>query len=179
MPASFETLECNFRPKAEQLVADCEANGTPVSPFFTVRSPWKQARLWRQSRSSREIAAGVEQLKAAGAPWLAAVIGEVGPQWGAWATNAAPGNSWHQWGEAVDCVAMVDGSMSWDTIRGERGGPGDAYYRFYAERAVELGLTSLSRIGDWVHVQLRAESAPARVVSWPEIEAEMQRRFVT
>ena len=178
MPIPLDELSDVCRSRFEALFADCETNGTPMRPYFVRRRPRKQAALWRQSRSRLEVETGIAWLRAAGAPMLAKIIVDVGPQWGRWATNAVPGNSWHQWDEAVDAYAEVDGRMSWDTVPGQVGGPGDAFYRFYAERAVALGLTSLGpRLGDWVHVQASPRSSPARVMGWPEIDAEMRRRF--
>ena len=178
MPADLNLLVANFETSTRELLANCAANRTPMVPFYTVRYPESQAKLWRQSRSRLEINTGLEWLDGAGAVWIAGLIRSVGPQFGRWATNAAPGNSWHQWGEGLDSYANVDGRISWDTVPGQVGGRGDEYYRFYADRAVELGLTPLGpAIGDWVHVQARSESAPSRVMSWPEIDAEMRRRF--
>lgn len=178
MPADILLLNDPFRSNYRQLLEDCHVNATPMVPFFTLRGPAPQARLWRQSRSRLEVQTGIDWLRAAGAPMLAKVIETVGPQFGRWATNAAPGNSWHQWREGVDAYAEVRGRISWDTVPGQVGGPGDAYYRFYADRALALGLTPMGpAIGDWVHVQARPESAPSRLFSWPEIDAEMRRRF--
>ena len=178
MPANLDDLVESFQGPARQLFEDCAVNATPMVPFYTVRDPRSQAKLWRQSRSGLEIHTGLDWLRGAGGLWLATVIESVGPQFGRWATNAVPGNSWHQWAEGLDSYAVVRGRISWDTVPGQVGGPGDAYYRFYADRAVELGLTPLGpAIGDWVHVQARPESAPSRVMSWPEIDAEMRRRF--
>lgn len=178
MPKFFDELEDGFRQKAFTLVQDCIAAGKPMRPFYALRDVYVQARLWRQSRSTVEIETGVSWIRQAGGLWIAEVIERVGPQFGRWATNAAPGNSWHQWGAAIDCYALVDGAVSWDTIPGKMGGPGDEYYRFYAKRAVSLGLTPLGpSIGDWVHVQAYAESAPSRTFSWGRIDSEMRKRF--
>jgi len=178
MPADLTLLVPEFRTPVYAVLEECAAAQMPMSPFFTLRDPWKQARLWRQSRSRREVVEGIEWIRGAGGLWLADVIEGVGPQYGDWATNAAPGDSWHQWGEAVDCVAIVNGVQSWDTARGPRGGPGDAYYRNYSVRLAAHGLTSLGpSLGDWVHGQLRRESAPHKLYTWPEIDAAMRERF--
>lgn len=178
MPVSLDGLEPDCRTRFLRLFDDCERNGTPMRPFYVERSPWAQAKLWRQSRSRLEVQHGIRWLRAAGAAWLASLVEEVGPQFGRWATNAVPGNSWHQWRNAVDAYAEVDGRISWDTVPGKVGGPGDYYYRFYAERAAELGLTPLGpRIGDWCHVQAPPEMAPADRMTWLAIDAEMRRRF--
>lgn len=178
MPADLSELISSFRADYEHLLSDCRHAGKPMVCYFTVRHPIKQAKFWRQSRSALEVREGIAWLRAAGAIWIADIVESVGPQFGRWATNAVPGNSWHQWGEAADAYAEVDGRCSWDSVPGQVGGPGDAYYHFYAERAVELGLCPLGPvIGDWPHVQARQESAPSQLMSWPEIDAEMRRRF--
>jgi len=180
MTARFDDLDQAFAPQVRRLHDDCRDNGTPMRSFFTLRRPETQAQLWRQSRTRAEVEAGIAWIRRAGAPWIADLIEFVGPQYGRWATNAAPGNSWHHWGAANDSFALVGGKQSWDTIPGQVGGPGDAYYRFYAERATELGLTSLGpTLGDWVHVQAYPRSAPSREFSWSRIEAEMRRRFAS
>lgn len=174
----LDTLDEAFAADYRRLLVDCREQGKPMRAYYAIRSPTVQARLWRQSRSRKEIDAGVEWIRGAGAPTIAYLIQSVGPQYGRWATNAAPGNSWHQWALAGDAYALVDGAVSWDTIPGQVGGAGDAHYRYYAERAVELGLTPLGpSIGDWCHVQARPESAPSRLYSWSQIDAEMRRRF--
>lgn len=178
MPVSLDALNRDARPVFLRLYADCDRNGTPMRPYYVRRDVREQARLWRQSRSSLEIATGLEWLEAAGARFVARVIRDVGRQFGRWATNAVPGNSWHQWDEAVDAYAEVEGRISWDTIPGKVGGPGDAYYRFYAERARELGLTPLGpTLGDWPHVQARPQGAPSHIMGWIQIDAEMRKRF--
>ncbi len=177
MPADLSLLRQPFRADYGNLLKDCASAGFTMRCFFTLRDPWIQARLWRQSRSGEEVRLGVAMLLEAGAPWLAKVLDGVGPSWGVWATNAVPGNSWHQWGEAGDAVAFVDGVQSWDTIRGDRGGPGDSFYRHYSELADRRGMRSLASAGDWVHVQARKESSPRRLFSWPDIDVQMRKQF--
>jgi len=79
-------------------------------------------------------------------------------------TKALPGNSWHQWGEAVDCDPVHNRGI-------------------YGEEARRLGLTCGDRwagLHDPRHVQLRPESSPrANGMTWPIIDAEMQKRFPT
>ena len=142
-----------FEAKVWALLARCEALGHPMRPYFTRRDPWEQARLWRQSRTRARITRAADMLTRAHAPWLAQVLWAVGPQSGAWATNALPGQSWHQHSRAVDCAALVDldgdGDLDfqWDA---------DAEaYRVYAEEARALGLTAGYdwRSRDAVHVQ--------------------------
>ena len=91
-------------------------------------------------------------LKAEGMDYLAIVLSDVGPCSGNWATNALPGFSWHQHGEAVDCYWYIDKTAEWSTSRQYEGKNG---YDVYAENAAKLGMVSghLWAQKDSVHVQ--------------------------
>jgi hypothetical protein len=173
----MDDLIAGLRNTAEQLLVNCKARGYEMRPYFTLRTPEEQAKLWRQSRTGQEIEARIQDLEAKGAPYLARVIREAGPQNGAKVTNAIPGLSWHQWGEAMDCFWLVDGGAEWSTRRKIDGHNG---YAIYAEEAERLGLTAgghWQSFKDWPHVQLRADSNPGKQFSLAEIDAEMMRRF--
>jgi hypothetical protein len=160
-------LTPEFLEKIEIVLSSVAQSGYDVRPFVTGRDVFTQAKLWRQSRSSEEIKSAVERLKHESAPWLAEVVEGVGPQLGRWATNALPGQSWHQWGEAVDCFVVAEnGRGVWSSRH-----PG---YESYASEAKKAGLNSgfyWSR-RDAVHVQLRQEGVRAHY-TWPEIDAKM------
>jgi hypothetical protein len=166
-----------FRRKVIDLLDRCAARGTPMRPYTTLRSPFEQASLWRQSRSKEEIEARIAELKAAQAPFLADCIVRVGPQRGDPVTNAIPGLSWHQWGEAVDCFWLVDGTAEWSTRKKVNGLNG---YQVYAEEAQAAGLTAgglWSSFKDWPHVQLRSAGSPLGEMGLVAIDTEMSRRF--
>lgn len=152
MSRELSYLAGEFRVLCEKLIAECAAVGVTMVPFFTLRDPYTQARLWRQSRSRAEVEAAISDLKREGATYLAHCLESVGPQHGKWATNALPGYSWHQWGRALDCFWLVDGKAEWsDRKGGDRNG-----YRVYAEIAKRIGLTPggyWKRSKDWPHVQ--------------------------
>lgn len=137
MAADLTLLVPTFRPRLETLLASCRARGVEMRPYMGLRTPLEQARLWRQSRSREQIDAKVAQLHAAGADYLADCIVRVGPQNGDPVTNAVPGLSWHQWGEAADCFWVVKGDAEWSTKRLVNGLNG---YRVMAEEAKKLGL---------------------------------------
>lgn len=165
---NLEVLKDPFEEKVRRTIADVQVqDGWTMRPFYTQRSPWDQARLWRQSRGTKEIHAAVKVLEREGASFLGQVLLEVGPQNGRWATNALPGQSWHQWGEAVDCFALVDGRAVW--------GRGHPAYKAYAERAKALGLTAgyYWRRQDAVHLQETSETVRSRW-TWAEIDAIMR-----
>ncbi len=167
-------LQPGFRGLAATLLEACEKRGVTMRPFFTLRGPRVQAKLWCQSRTVTQIVRAGAQLRDAGAPWLASQLGEEWAKTGPAVTNALPGVSWHQWGEAMDCFALgADGKAIWDAR--------NSAYRVYAEEAQKLRLEAGGlwlRFPDAVHVQLRAADSPLKDnMTWPQVEAEMKKRF--
>jgi hypothetical protein len=163
-----------LQPQVQELLNKCLLRGIEMRPCATLRDPFEQAR---QSRSREEIERKIAQLREAGASFLADCIERVGPQSGRPVTGAAPGLSWHQWGEALDCFWMVNGAAEWDAGRLVNGVNG---YRVYAEEARRLGLTAggfWPRLKDWPHVQLRPGDSPADAMALDEINATMKARF--
>jgi hypothetical protein len=124
-----------------------------------------------------EIQGKIKELENKKAEFLAFCIESVGPQHGIPVTNALPGMSWHQWGEAVDCFWVVNGTAIWDTttlVNGQNG------YVVYADEAKKLGLDSgfyWVKIKDVPHVQLRSVSNPTQIYSIVEIDRIMKERF--
>jgi peptidoglycan L-alanyl-D-glutamate endopeptidase CwlK len=166
-----------LKPKVQELLSKCLSRGVEMRPSATLRDPFEQARLWRQSRSREEIERKIARLREAGAPFLADCIKRVGPQSGRPVTGAAPGLSWHQWGEALDCFWVVNGEAEWDANRLSNGVNG---YRVYAGEALQLGLTAggfWPRFKDWPHVQLRPANSPTDVMTLAEINDTIEARF--
>lgn len=177
MAADLSLLVPGFSKSVETLLGKCRARGVEMRPYFTVRSPFEQAKLWRQSRATEEIVAKLAELKKAGAHFLLHCLDSVGPQAGRHVTNAPPGYSWHQWGEAVDCFWAVAGRAEWSTQKKIKGRNG---YRVYADEAKKLHLAAgglWSSLKDWPHVQLRAASSPGELMTVVEIDAAMRERF--
>lgn len=162
---NLNALDPGFRSKVDQLLANCTSRGVAMRPYFGLRSPITQAKLWRQSRAIEEIDSEIARLRAGGAPFLASCIELAGPQQGKPVTNAPPGLSWHQWGQALDCFWVYQGKASWS----------GAGYDVYSEEAKRLGLTTISWERD--HVQLRPEGSPEAVFSLAEIDRAMKDRF--
>ena len=177
MAVNINDLVPKFRDKVEQLLKKCAQRGVVMRPYFTLRTPFEQAKLWIQSRSIEEIQEKIAEFKGAGADFLAFCLESVGPQHGDYVTNAPPGFSWHQWGEAVDCFWVVDKKAEWSATKKVNGVNG---YRVYAEEAKNLGLDAggyWSSLKDWPHVQLRPVSNPGKVFSLKQINDEMKKRF--
>src|ERR1051325_8997540 len=177
MAVDLDALIPVFRSSIEKLLGNCRVRGVDMRPYFTVRTPFEQAKLWRQSRSRLEIDAEIQRLRRADADFLAHCLESVGPQHGDPVTNALPGYSWHQWAEAVDCFWVVDGKAEWSTEKVVNGLNG---YKVYAEEAVKLGLNAgglWHTLKDWPHVQRRPDASPATIMSLKEINDGMRERF--
>jgi len=177
MAADIRLLVPEFTQLIRQLLDRCSSRGIEMRPYMGLRDPFEQARLWRQSRAREEIQARIASLRAQGAAFLAHCIESVGPQHGRPVTNALPGLSWHQWGEAVDCFWLVDGKAEWSASKLIGGSNG---YRVYAAEAEALALTAgghFSSLKDWPHVQLRADASPLSSLSIVEIDAAMAAMF--
>jgi peptidoglycan L-alanyl-D-glutamate endopeptidase CwlK len=166
---TLDALTPPFRDKVEQLLEMLADKGVRMKPYCTIRDPFEQARLWRQSRSGQQIKTMCARLRATGAPRIAECIESVGPQSGKPVTNAAPGYSWHQHGEAVDCFLIdADGGADWDA--NARG------YVEYARTATALGLRAGRDFRDPPHVQYRHHE-PHHDNSPQRIELMLAERF--
>jgi hypothetical protein len=178
MAAKLNDLVPDFRDKVSTLLTNCAAKGITMVPSEGLRTPAQQAIYWRQSRSLIEINNAIANLRNSGAPYLADVLESVGPRHGDEVTKVLPGNSWHQWGEAVDCFWEVDGKAEWSTSRKVNGLNG---YQVYAQEAKNLGLTAgffWPRFKDTPHVQLRGDDNPRSAgFSWPDIDQRMHEQF--
>lgn len=174
MPISLNGLDGEFQRLLSQTLNQCEAEGVEMVPYFGIRTPFEQGKLWRQSRSTSQIQAKIDDLNAKGAPFLAHCIASVGPQHGPPVTNAVPGLSWHQWGEAMDCYWLRNGKAEWDTeVGGSRNG-----YKVYAFVASQAGLFAgghWQSFKDWPHVQKRKAGSPSLALT--EINRVMEIRF--
>lgn len=172
MGADVKLLDPEFQEKYVKLLKSCEEKGFKLVPFFTLRDPQLQAKLWRQSRPWPQIEAAIRMLLSNDAPWLAKLLEGVGPQYGRWATNSLPGMSWHQYGMAGDAFVLdqANGRAIWNANHDG--------YRIYARQAVGLGLVPgyYWRRRDAVHVQGVQERVRDRH-NWAEIERIMKERF--
>ena len=174
MSRDINDLSADFQPLVIELLAKCADQNIIMTPYSTLRDPKSQAKLWRQSRTTKQINEALDELRDENADFLADCLESVGPQYGDHVTNALPGLSWHQWGESVDCYWNVDGRAEWSTrvkIDGKNG------YRVYAALAESMELEAggnWSRLKDWPHVQRFSESSPLHLWSWAHIDDKME-----
>lgn len=148
----FSRLHPTFALLANQVVKTMEDKGYEVQPYYGFRSLEEQAKLYRQSRPTTMILQKIEELRDKKCEYLAAILEKVGPQkTGPWATNALPGQSYHQFGLAMDCLLF------------KKGKPGvDKDYKIYADLSKVLGMTAgyYFHDVDMGHVQLGSTSVP-------------------
>lgn len=152
MGANLADLKPEFRDKVEAALADLAAEGLIFRPYFTLRDPVVQARLWRQSRSAAVVQTQIQNLTAMGCDFIVACFAKAGPADGPWATNALPGQSWHQYREAVDCFLLdATGHPNWESPKYARFGQvGDAHGMWWG-----------GHFGDNDHWQNRRSEPPA------------------
>lgn len=178
LPADIEsrdvgTLTSAMGAKVADLLAACAKKNLKVVPYSCRRGPATQARLWCRSRTLEEVSVRRQLMFGAGAPTLASLLKDEWASLGRWSTNALPGQSWHQWGEACDCYIDVGGKAIWVSSQ---------YDLVYGAIAKALGLTSGAlwlKNKDPGHVQLRSgtPNSMGAGLSWAEIEQEMLSQY--
>ncbi len=116
MSANLNDLTLEFRVKVDAALAALANEGLTFKPYFARRDPVIQAGLWRRSRSAAEVLKQIQKLRDESCDFLVACFDKAGSQDGPWATNALPGLSWHQYGEAVDCYLVdASGRADWES----------------------------------------------------------------
>jgi len=151
-------LNDDFRIRLRELLRLCSADGLPVLPYCTMRTCAEQAVIYRRSRTTKEIKQKIQSLTDRGYPFLADALASVGPQTGtlgAHKTMAAPGESWHQYALAADCVPLDNGKAVWDSDAPE--------WQVYGKAAKIAGLYwagSWRNFQEFPHVQLYPTSNP-------------------
>jgi peptidoglycan L-alanyl-D-glutamate endopeptidase CwlK len=130
----IDRLVPGFKEKVFAFEALCrDQKGIEIQVYCTIRTLAEQAKLYRQSRSFGEIANKAAMYRAHGYDFLAEALEKVGPQAsGPHVTNAGPGESWHNFGQAFDSVPTVNGKADWN--------PDGAGYKVYGEITDLLGL---------------------------------------
>lgn len=110
----LEDLQPQAVTAARQHIAKCQAAGIELLVYCTVCDAEEQALLYRQGRTAAAIELKKHDLLGRGFPALAALL-DGGARPGGIVTNAGPGESFHQYGLAYDCVPLVGGKPAWST----------------------------------------------------------------
>ena len=132
-------LQPAMKDKTLAFLEEAKSAGLDVLIYCTFRSLEEQAILYRQSRSLSEIKAKAKQLTTTfNRLDIMDILLGVGPQHGPHVTNAAPGQSLHNYGYAFDGVPMVGGKPMWNSSHPS--------WQTYGQCARSVGL---EWAGDW------------------------------
>ncbi len=163
----IEDLVPLLQSKARMVERACEEAGRfDLLIYCTLRPLEEQARLYRQSRSRQTIDIKIQKFRSRGYSILADIIENVGPCYGEHVTNAAPGESWHNYGQAFDAVPLIGGKAAWNYMKAKE------YWDAYGEAVRQTGLFWA---GDWTgfreypHSQLNPGGNPLKSLSPDEV----------
>jgi len=167
---SLTDLTPAMREKAQAFFDAAKRNGLDLLVTCTFRSLEEQARLYGQGRNLADVAFEIARCPLFGFGKIEQM--DFAPRIKARRlTNALPGLSWHNYGEAMDCVPMKSSKPVWDCR--------DELWQVYGDCAHEVGLFWA---GDWKrfrflefpHMQLRAKSNPLKVYTPAEALAALK-----
>lgn len=164
---NIEDLIPDVQIAANLIVGGCANEDVDIMIYCTLRPLEEQARLYRQSRTLVEIKHKIDKFRDRGLGFLADILQYAGPWNGPHVTNAAPGESWHNYAEGFDAVPMVGGKPVWKYE--------DAPFEWamYGELVKAAGL---NWSGDWkrfkeiAHAQKRHGSNPLKEYSPDKIQ---------
>lgn len=163
----LEDLVPEVQEMAKQHILRCADAGFELLIYCTLRDEHEQARLYRQSRTKEQVQKKIDQLTSRGFPALAKILKDVGPQKsGPKVTNAGPGESFHQYRRAYDCVPVLQGKPIWGT-----GGEGAALWENVGKLGKKCGL---EWAGDWTTFR---EFPHFQFTDGKDISDVMQERF--
>ena len=155
----LDDLVPEVQERAGRVVEVCNQVGVDLLIYCTLRPLEEQARLYRQSRSWALIKEKILAFKNRGYSFLADILDGIGPCNGAHVTNAAPGESWHNYAEAWDAVPLIGGKPAWNYLNAK------PQWDAYGECVRQVGM---HWAGDWTnfreypHAQLRAGGNPLK-----------------
>jgi len=112
---SLDLLSPETKEAAIKTLKLCAEGGVDLMIYCTLRSLEEQAVLYRQSRTRTQIAYKMQKMHDRGFGFLADIIERVGPRNGPKRTNAAPGESFHNYGRAFDAAPVYNGKLIWLT----------------------------------------------------------------
>jgi peptidoglycan L-alanyl-D-glutamate endopeptidase CwlK len=137
----IEDLVPEVQERAREHVLRCADAKIELLIYCTLRDVFEQGRLFRQGRTAEQIKEKSAQLRGQGFPQLAKVLDEAKGDKGAKVTFAGPGESFHQYAMAYDCVPLVKGKPVWGT-----GGEGAALWQKVGALGTAAGL---EWAGEW------------------------------
>ncbi|MBC8147110.1 MAG: M15 family metallopeptidase, partial [Bacteroidetes bacterium] len=156
--------------KAIDIQMYCENIGVPIVIYSTRRTLQEQSKLYRQGRTGSQIRYKITRLNNLGFGFLAEILDSVGPQMEKYkVTNAGPGESWHNYGEAFDAVPLVGGKAVWNN---------DELWKKYGQVVTMNGLVwggSWTSFVDKPHAQYRPGGNPLKLFSPDQIRNLLEK----
>jgi peptidoglycan L-alanyl-D-glutamate endopeptidase CwlK len=137
----IEDLVPEVQERAREHVLRCADAKIELLIYCTLRDVFEQGRLFRQGRTAEQVKEKSAQLRGQGFPQLAKVLDEAKGDKGGKVTFAGPGESFHQYAMAYDCVPMIKGKPVWGT-----GGEGAALWQKVGAFGTAAGL---EWAGEW------------------------------
>jgi len=179
MSRSINDLTDEVKELAEETVSLCSSRGVDLVIYSTLRTLEDQARLYRQSRTRSQILSKQQKIRNRGFGFLADIIDKVGPQSGKKATNAAPGESFHNYGLAFDAAPVVNGKILWRTIDDPSTLDIDEgkIWQIYGKSSTDAGLNwsgYWTSFKEYAHSQLGKGSNPLKRYTPDQIKIMLQ-----
>lgn len=147
----LDDLDPHVKGLAVQHLVKAAERGLQVLVYCTYRPPEEQARLFWRGRTRDQVERRARRLERAGCHGLAELLRSVGPQAGPKVTYAGPGESYHQYRVAYDCVPIVNGKAVWSTS-----GDGERMWQTLGQTGQQCGLEwagTWSRFREYPHFQ--------------------------
>jgi peptidoglycan L-alanyl-D-glutamate endopeptidase CwlK len=165
----IKVLDPDMQIQTNFVVNQCKKNGVDILVYCTLRDLHEQAILFRSSDPRGEkVQKKIKWLRANQFNFLADIIEEIGPQkYSGWKTNAAPGESFHNYALAFDAVPTIGGKPMWNY---------DDYPEGWNEFGRACTMAGLEWGGNWTkykdlpHAQLGNGSNPLRRYSSIQIK---------
>jgi len=156
--------------KATDVLAYCKNIEFPIVIYSTRRTLQEQSKLYRQGRTGSQIRYKITRLNNLGFGFLAEILDSVGPQMEKYrVTNAGPGESLHNYGEAFDAVPLINGKAVWNN---------DELWEKYGQVIVKHELVwggNWTSFVDKPHAQYRPGGNPLKLFSPDQIKNLLER----
>lgn len=148
--------------------------GYDLLVYNGLRTLEEQAKIYRKSRTTKEINDKQDMLIKDGYYILADVLEKVGKQTGKLGdhkTYAAPGESWHNYNEAFDAVPTLEGNPLWNYKKHK------SLWDTLGEISIEFKLIwgGSWKFKDYTHFQTKIETNPLKILPPYKVKDKFER----
>lgn len=172
----LKKLNPEARRKAKLIIAKCHEKKFDIYIFAALIRLEDHAGVYRQSRPWKEIKKKMIEFRNLGFHYLADVIEEAEPCEGEFKTTSAPGELWHNYGEAFNAYPIFNNKMLCDYKDGEN------IWKEYGSIVKQAGMYWA---GDWkgnltdhTQAQLRENSNPLKVLTPEQVYDILRKRQI-